>query len=81
MAGIFSNQLGLQIIHHHVVIKGRLNNIHQFLPIKEGPHGFPLFSHLDFLLKFTITIRTDYMNFFGGSDNGPTTGTNILPGT
>ena len=30
---------------------------------------------------FTITIRTDYMNFFGGSDNGPTTGTNILPGT
>ena len=48
MAGIFSNQLGLQIIHHHVVIKGRLNNIHQFLPIKEGPHGFPLFFSFRF---------------------------------
>ena len=39
-AGIFSNQLGLQVIHHHVVIKGRLNNIHQFLPIEEGPQVF-----------------------------------------
>ncbi|MFR5669425.1 MAG: hypothetical protein ACLUDS_05115 [Acutalibacteraceae bacterium] len=81
MAGIFSNQLGLQIVNHHVVVKGRLDYINQFLSVKVGPHGFPFSSHLDFLLKFAIAISADYMNFFGGPDNGPTTGTNILPGT
>lgn len=81
MAGIFSNQLDLQIINHHVVIKGRLNYINQFLSVKVGPHGFPFSSHLDFLLKFAIAISADHMNFFGGPDNGPATGANILPGT
>ena len=56
MAGIFSNQLGLQIVNHHVVIKGRLDYINQFLPVKAGPHGFSFPSHLDFLLKFAIAI-------------------------
>ena len=81
MAGVFSNQFGLQIIHHHVVVKGGLNNIHQLFPIKERPHGFPLSSHLDGLLKFNITVSADHKNLLCGSDNGPATGANILAGT
>ena len=44
VAGVFGNQFGLQIINHHVVIKGRLHHVHQLLPVKVGPYGFPLHS-------------------------------------
>ena len=39
VAGVLFDKLGLQIVHHHVVIKGRLHHVYQLLPVKVGPHS------------------------------------------
>lgn len=44
MAGVLFDKLGLQIVHHHIVVKGRLHHVNQLFPVKVGPHGFPLYS-------------------------------------
>ena len=58
-------------------IQPGVNSADQF---PSNPLG-QLHIHLAFLLKFTVTIRTDNTDFFCGSDNSPATGANILPGT
>ena len=44
MARVLPNQLGFQIIHHHVVIKGYPNHVHQLLAVQIGPNRCALSS-------------------------------------
>ena len=45
MAGVLPDQQRLHIIHGHVVVEGRLDNIHQPPAVQLGPDGLPLMSH------------------------------------
>lgn len=37
VAGILPDKLGLQIIHHHVIVEGCLNHVHQLLAVQVDP--------------------------------------------
>ena len=39
MAGVFLDQQGLHIVHHHIVVKGGLYHVNQLFPVKVGPNG------------------------------------------
>ena len=77
VAGVFPDQKGLHVIHHHVVVEGRPDHVHQLLAIQVGP------DHFAFVPPLHASTPPYILGRFASASSRvfPNRGRWIMPGT
>ena len=68
MSGILPDKLGFQIIHHHVIVKGSLNHVHQLLAVQIGPYRRALSSSHGVILFALVTSGAGLISIVEGAE-------------